>query len=215
MDIKQVLDKTVKQQIARAVLESLPEWFGIAEAREEYIRDSAGLFFAAAYDQGRPIGFICLKETGRATAELYVMGVLKEYHRKGVGRRLIEWAKETARQKGYSFIRVKTVQMNKYDDYDDTNRFYQAMGFKEFAVFPTLWDENNPCRIYAAYIGEQNDGSGASAPPIVEKSLLSDGQRAFSIISAFSGRYCAAVSPAYGMAYCSRKHSFASSSSSE
>ena len=90
-----------------------------------------------------------------------------------------------------------------------------TMGFKEFAVFPTLWDENNPCRIYAAYIGEQNDGSGASAPPIVEKSLLSDGQRAFSIISAFSGRYCAAVSPAYGMAYCSRKHSFASSSSSE
>ena len=148
MDIKQVLDKTVKQQIARAVLESLPEWFGIAEAREEYIRDSAGLFFAAAYDQGRPIGFICLKETGKATAELYVMGVLKEYHRKGVGTALFNVAKETAAQKGYAFLQVKTVRMGRYDIYDETNRFYLSLGFQEFEVFPTLWDERNPCQVY-------------------------------------------------------------------
>ena len=44
--------------------------------------------------------------------------------------------------------------MGKYDDCDDTNRFYQALGFKEFEVFPMLWDENNPCQIYVLYIGE-------------------------------------------------------------
>ena len=49
---------------------------------------------------------------------------------------------------GYSFIQVKTVQMGKYKSYDDTNRFYISIGFKEFEVFPTLWDKWNPCQIY-------------------------------------------------------------------
>lgn len=54
-------------------------------------------------------------------------------------------AKELAR---YSFMQVKTVQMGRYDIYDDTNRFYRSLGFKEFEIFPTLWDEHNPCQIY-------------------------------------------------------------------
>ena len=57
-------------------------------------------------------------------------------------------AKNIAREKGYSFLQVKTVQMGKYEDYDDTNRFYISLGFKEFEVFPTLQDEANPCQIY-------------------------------------------------------------------
>lgn len=57
-------------------------------------------------------------------------------------------AKEIATEKGYTFLQVKTVQMGKYDSYDSTNRFYLSLGFKEFEVFPTLWDEQNPCQIY-------------------------------------------------------------------
>ena len=41
-----------------------------------------------------------------------------------------------------------TVKMGMYDDYDRTNMFYKAVGFKEFEVFPMLWDEANPCQIY-------------------------------------------------------------------
>ena len=76
------------------------------------------------------------------------MGVLKEYHRKGIGRALFEHAKAAAREAGYSFLQVKTVQMGKYEDYDSTNKFYLSLGFKEFEVFPTLWDERNPCQVY-------------------------------------------------------------------
>lgn len=57
-------------------------------------------------------------------------------------------AKNIAREKGYSFLQVKTVQMGKYEDYDDTNRFYISLGFQEFEMLPTLWDEANPCQIY-------------------------------------------------------------------
>ena len=95
-----------------------------------------------------PAGFLCLKETGRATVEIAVMGVLKSYHRKGIGKSLFQYAKEIAVNEEYSFIQVKTVQMGRYEIYDATNLFYRAMGFQEFEVLPKLWDEQNPCQIY-------------------------------------------------------------------
>lgn len=146
--VRQVFDKKEKERIARQILEALPDWFGIPEAREEYIKNSAEQLFFAACEEDRPIGFLCLKETGRETVELSVMGVLKEFHRRGIGRELLEAAKTCAADRGYQFLQVKTVQMGRYDDYDDTNRFYISMGFKEFEVFPLLWGEENPCQIY-------------------------------------------------------------------
>lgn len=148
MKFLELSDPQEKQSAARAVLENLTEWFGIPDAREEYIRDSAGQVCVAAWDGKRPAGFICLKETGRATMEIAVMGVLKEYHRQGIGRELFRRAKEIAVEKGYSFLQVKTVEMGRYESYDRTNLFYQSLGFQEFEVFPTLWDEHNPCQIY-------------------------------------------------------------------
>ncbi len=141
-------DSLEKRSVTRLVLEALPDWFGIPEAREEYIEESDNKIFFCAFDGGRPVGFLYLKETGRDTVELYVMGVLKEFHRKGIGRQLFNRAKKAANERGYSFIQVKTVQMGKYKEYDSTNKFYLSLGFKEFEVFPTLWDEWNPCQIY-------------------------------------------------------------------
>jgi len=148
MRITQVYEKDEKQKITRQVLESLEDWFGIPEAREEYIQKSAEQLFFAAYDNDKIVGFLYLYETGKDTVELYVMGVLKEYHRKGIGKALFHEAFKSAKECGYSFMQVKTVQMGKYDDYDKTNLFYQSLGFKEFEVFPALWDEWNPCQIY-------------------------------------------------------------------
>lgn len=148
MQIKQINSDTHKGNIAGSILESLPDWFGIPQATEEYIAGSNGKPFFCAYDGEKPVGFLYLKETGRHTVELAVMGVLKEYHRLGIGRKLFDEAKEAAKQQGYSFIQVKTVQMGRYDIYDDTNRFYLSLGFRELEVFPALWDECNPCQIY-------------------------------------------------------------------
>ena len=146
--IVSVEEAAEKQRISRSILEALPEWFGIPEAREQYIKGSAAQPFFAALAAEKPIGFLCLKETGKETVELSVMGILKDYHRKGVGRILFEQAKKAARNRGYSFMQVKTVQIGRYAAYDATNRFYLSLGFKEFELFPTLWDERNPCQIY-------------------------------------------------------------------
>ena len=143
-----VHDAEDKRSIARLILEELPEWFGIPEAREAYIRESADQIMIVSTANEEPIGFICLKETGKDTLELAVMGIRKEYHRKGIGTKLFEVAKAIAVDRGYSFLQVKTVQMGRYEEYDRTNRFYLSLGFKEFEVFSTLWDECNPCQIY-------------------------------------------------------------------
>ena len=147
-EIKIIVNEAEKPRIARAVLEALPEWFGIPEARESYIKNSADKPFIAAFDGEKPVGFLYLAETGKATAELHCMGVLKEYHRNGVGRAIVEKAKRLAKCTGYSFLQVKTVKRGVYEEYDKTNDFYIACGFKEFEIIPELWGENNPCQIY-------------------------------------------------------------------
>lgn len=146
--IVSVEEAAEKQRVSRSILEALPEWFGIPESREQYIKESAAQLFFAALDAEKAIGFLCLKETGKETVELSVMGVLKDYQRRGLGRKLFEQAKKVVGNLGYSFMQVKTVQMGRYAEYDATNRFYLSLGFKEFELFPTLWDERNPCQIY-------------------------------------------------------------------
>ena len=146
--IRFIENKDEKRKISREILESLTEWFEVEESREQYIRESADQPFWAYFDNDVPSGFLCLKETGKETMELAVMGVKKECHRKGAGRRLFAAAKDYAVMKGYSFIQVKTVRSGMYPDYDITNEFYKSLGFKELEVLEEYWDAANPCQIY-------------------------------------------------------------------
>ena len=145
MTVKQIFDDSEKRQIARRVLEVLTEWFGISEAGKTILRKARVNYFFAAIDSSSPVGFLYLKELGKDTVELHVMDVLKEYHRRGIGRRLLEVAKSAASACGYSFMQVKTIHRGIYEEYDRTNRFYISIGFKEFEILLTLWDECNPC----------------------------------------------------------------------
>ncbi len=101
--MERILEAEAKQSIVRKILESLPERFDIAEEREEYITCSASQICLAATDNGRAVGFICLRETGKDTVGLAVMGVLDEYRSEGVGKELFDFAREIAREKGFKF----------------------------------------------------------------------------------------------------------------
>ena len=154
MNICQITDPVQKQSITRKILEALPDWFGVVESREAYIRDCRDKAFFAAEQEDEAFGFLYLKETGSATVELAVMGVLQEHHRRGGGKALFQAAREYAASAGYAFMQVKTVRMGMYEDYDRTNRFYLSIGFKPLEVFPSLWDEANPCQIYVLSLQE-------------------------------------------------------------
>ncbi len=146
--IRFIEDADERRKISRSILESLTDWFEVEESREQYIKESADQPFWASVDGDVYEGFLCLKETGRTTMELAVMGVRKECHRKGIGRRLFAAAKDYASMHGYEFIQVKTVKSGVYEDYDITNRFYLSLGFRELEVLADYWDEANPCQIY-------------------------------------------------------------------
>lgn len=142
-----------KKEIAERILYALPDWFGMPEHTNRYIEESAAMPFWAWLEGDVPVGFLALKETSRHTAEIFVMGVLPEYHRRGVGRKLAGELESFAARFGYSYLQVKTVQSGRYEEYDRTNEFYRAVGFCELECFPGLWDEWNPCQIYVKYIG--------------------------------------------------------------
>lgn len=152
LEIKKVEDKDIKEKVAREILYDLPEWFGIPESTESYITDSQDMPYLAAYADSKLAGFIVLNATSPDTADIFVMGIKKEFHRKGIGRKLYEAYESMAKDLGYSYSQVKTVQSGHYDEYDITNKFYQSMGYVELECFPEMWDSWNPCQIYIKYI---------------------------------------------------------------
>jgi ribosomal protein S18 acetylase RimI-like enzyme len=112
--------------------------------------------FYAAYDNGKPVGFAAIKVHNPFTSEISVMGVLSEYHRRGIGKELIEFCVKYCVKNKMEFLTVKTLDSSRESkSYEKTRLFYQAMGFKPLEVFPLLWDENNPCLLLAMSIKQE------------------------------------------------------------
>lgn len=154
MHIEKVQGCEQKIGIATALLEGLPNWFGLPESTKEYITESSQMPFWAAREGEDYIGFIALKQHSDVAAEVYVMGIKETYHRKGIGKALIEECVEFCQQNAISFLQVKTVDASNSDIYyARTRAFYKSVGFKTLEVFPTLWDSANPCLMMIQYIG--------------------------------------------------------------
>lgn len=153
MEILKIYDEHDKAQIVTEVLADLPEWFGLPDSTQNYIEEARELPLWVAMHEGDDLGFITLKETGPKTAEIHCMGVKKAFHRQGIGRALHQKMEQSIKGE-YKFLQVKTVDAGHYDEYDLTIQFYESVGFERMEVFPTLWDEWNPCLVMVKYIGE-------------------------------------------------------------
>ena len=153
IELKEITNGDLKEQISKEILSDLSEWFGLAQARENYIKNSISMPFIAAYVDDEPQGFIVLNPNSPDSCEIFVMGIKKNHQRKGIGKKLIGAYEDLARSFGYTYSQVKTVQSGHYDEYDKTNKFYQAMNYAELECFPHMWDDQNPCQIYVKYLG--------------------------------------------------------------
>jgi ribosomal protein S18 acetylase RimI-like enzyme len=100
--------------VCRQVLDDLPEWFGIPGAKTAYIEASAELPMIVASVRGDQVGFISLKQHTDFAVEMYVLGVKRLFHRRGIGRALVHAAAKMGRQKGLAFLTVKTVDSTTY-----------------------------------------------------------------------------------------------------
>ncbi len=141
-----------KSRICRGILESLPDWFGIPEAIDEYCEAVATLPMLGAVAGRSVVGFVALKLHTQGAVEAYVLGVRREWHRQGVGRALFAAAEALALARGARFLTVKTVAPMDppCPYYSQTRRFYEAIGFAPIEVFPTLW--HIPCLLMAKVI---------------------------------------------------------------
>lgn len=135
-------------EVCTPILRSLPGWFGIEEAIVNYSNEIDSLPTFLARDSGRVIGFLSLKQHNPYSAEIYVMGVLAENHRQGIGRALVEKAQDWLKKKNVEYLQVKTLGPSKTDNgYAGTRNFYLAMGFRPLEELKKIWDEKNPCLV--------------------------------------------------------------------
>ncbi len=70
---------------AGTILRELPDWFGNPEAVDRYATDLATLPTWLALDGERAVDFLTIRRHTTVASELYVLGVLPEYHRRGLG----------------------------------------------------------------------------------------------------------------------------------
>lgn len=98
-----------KSEVCEKILRSLPEWFGIESAILDYIKDVQQMLMLVAKSDSEVIGFLALNHHNKYTAEIHVMGVLSQFHRKKVGQQLVAEAEAHLRAKGYQFLTVKTL----------------------------------------------------------------------------------------------------------
>jgi ribosomal protein S18 acetylase RimI-like enzyme len=137
-----------KSGICMPILRALPAWFGIEPALIHYSAEIDHLPTLLAYDGGEAIGFISLKQHTPYAAEIYVMGILTQYHRMGIGRALIHQCQEWLKQRAVEYLQVKTLGSSQPDEsYARTRAFYAAVGFRPLEEFKQIWDEDNPCLI--------------------------------------------------------------------
>lgn len=147
--IVEVKDSSMKSHYAEPILRALPEWFGIEQAIKDYVQGVASLPFWIAVDHDDTcVGFISLKVHYGHTGDIYVMGVLPDYHRKGVGRLLMAEAEKYLKNSHCKFIIVKTLSdIVGYEPYERTRMFYKSVGFEELITLTEMWDAENPCLI--------------------------------------------------------------------
>ena len=137
------------------MLEALPDWFGIPEAIDQFCRDARDLRMWVARTKDKTgndevAGLVTLLQHFPVTAELHLIAIRAQYHRKGLGHKLLTAAETHLKQTETQILTVKSLAPSVSDRfYARTHRFYVAQGFVPLEVFPTLWDEENPCLLMA------------------------------------------------------------------
>ncbi len=86
------------------LLDSLPAWFGIDEANDEYVEFVEQHDTWTAVDaEGNVIGLLAPAHHSQS-AEIHLLVVCPSWHRRGVGRSLVDTFEADALQRGYHLV---------------------------------------------------------------------------------------------------------------
>jgi GNAT superfamily N-acetyltransferase len=129
----------------REILATLPTWFGIPESVDDYVRAADANPTVVASIAGEDVGILTLVIHTPYAAEVYVMGVRPEHHRRGVGAAMLAEAERWLAARDIEFLQVKTLSPRHSDPgYVKTRSFYVAQGFRPLEEFLELWGPDQP-----------------------------------------------------------------------
>ncbi|HEU5421887.1 MAG TPA: GNAT family N-acetyltransferase [Streptosporangiaceae bacterium] len=153
------------------LLRQLPGWFGIESSVLDYIEAARHMPAYLAWPAGRaasgepgrqpagpadpadgerdgqPAGVLLAARHFPGAAEIYLMAVAPDQHRRGAGRALVAALEADLIADGTRFLQVKTLGPARPDPgYALTRKFYAAAGFQPLEEIHGLW-LGNPCLI--------------------------------------------------------------------
>lgn len=141
------------------LLRSLPGWFGIESSNVGYVAAARTLPTYLAWPAAsraaertpgsdrQPDGVLLAERHFPAAAEIHLLAVQPELHRRGAGRALVEALERDLIAEGMRLLQVKTLGPSDPDaGYQLTRQFYLAMGFEPLEEITGLWP-GNPCLI--------------------------------------------------------------------
>jgi GNAT superfamily N-acetyltransferase len=136
------------------LLAALPGWFGMEESNAQYVQEARSMttYVARATSgdvgvAGPVLGILLLARHFAATAEVHLLAVDPAWHRRGVGRALVEAAADAAARDGARLLEVKTRGPSRPDEgYHGTRAFCRALDFLPLEELADLWPDN-PCLV--------------------------------------------------------------------
>jgi GNAT superfamily N-acetyltransferase len=130
---------------AERILRTLPMWFGIEEALQEYVQDTERLPTFVARDGQAIVGFLTVREHFPTAWEVHCLAVEAQTRNHGVGRSLHAHVESWLARKGVRYLQVKTISASSPSkEYAQTRAFYLAIGYQPLEEFPLLWAPRLP-----------------------------------------------------------------------
>jgi ribosomal protein S18 acetylase RimI-like enzyme len=118
------------------IAKALPEWFtknGIGKMEID-LRYQTGF---VALSGSEIVGFLSFF-TIEGEGQIGWLGVNPEFHRKGIGRTLLNKVISELKEAGIKTLQVYTLGDSvDYEPYTRTRAFYRSVGFKDFKCFET------------------------------------------------------------------------------
>jgi len=129
----------------KALIAALPAWFGLPDSNAAYLRNLSLLPSWVAIVASQVVGAITLEQHFPASFEVHFMAVRPEYHRRGIGRALLDRLEVEVRAGAGRWLHVKTLAPSHPDpSYARTRAFYEAMGFSPLFESSAFWGADNP-----------------------------------------------------------------------
>ncbi|OJU73297.1 MAG: hypothetical protein BGO07_04020 [Alphaproteobacteria bacterium 40-19] len=140
----ETMKRGLAQELCRNITADLPEYFGLPEVNEHYAMGvGSGINFAAKAGE-EYVGLLSINFPYPENASIYWMGVLKNFHRQGIGKQLVKAAFHQAKTAGARTISVETLSPQEADEnYLKTYHFYKSLDFFPlFKLKPQGYDWN-------------------------------------------------------------------------